>query len=157
MWLQDPVLLVRVSCADRHNNGSQRPLVVKTIDERARTHATYLTYNVVFISEPLVLEKTCALSSDTQCNRMVHRHTHGDGVAHYDNLWNKSRGNLNHPKRLNHGTIAMSSVAQIAYLRSLCDRVWTSVHLLSGSKKSKLMASVIFHHPVMEIIAESGI
>lgn len=47
---------------------------------------TYLTYNVVIISKPLVVEQSCALGPDTQRDRAVHGHAHGDGLAHDDNL-----------------------------------------------------------------------
>lgn len=63
-----------------------------------RVQATYLTYNVFVISEPLVLEQTGALGPDTQRDRVVHGHTHGDGVTHDDNLWNKSSENTSQPK-----------------------------------------------------------
>lgn len=50
--------------------------------KKKKVKSTYL----FITSEPLVFEDTCALSTDTQSHLMVHRHTHGDGVAHYDNF-----------------------------------------------------------------------
>lgn len=55
------------------------------VDTRAG-HIQYLTHNVFVISEPLVPEQTGALGPDTQRDRVVDGHTHGDGVTHDDNL-----------------------------------------------------------------------
>lgn len=49
-------------------------------------HEKKSTNLLVIISEPLVVEDTCALSADTQSHPVVHGYTHRNRMAHYDNF-----------------------------------------------------------------------
>lgn len=46
----------------------------------------HLSYLIVHLTEPLVFQDTCALSTDAQSHLMVHRYTHRHRLAHYDKI-----------------------------------------------------------------------